>query len=313
MKAVHIACGAGGITLGFERAGIKTALAFDIEPVVIETHRRNFPEAPAEVIDLRRVRAVNLPPAEVWVCGIPCEPYSLAGLRNQGADSRDISLDLARLLREADAASCAPQYVFLENVPPFARSDEANEMRRALERYNVFEAVFVHADYGVCQKRKRWHLIAARTGAIPLPEPTHTENGPDLFGRLPWVKFAAIRDCGGRTPVSATALRGMFRRLARSAAKGNAFVPQIITDDDLLATVLTTWGKGASRSQAVLVWEDGRLRMPSMLEARRAQGFADDFVFCGTVQQQWEQVARAVPPSMAEAVAKAMIKTLSER
>jgi DNA (cytosine-5)-methyltransferase 1 len=309
VKAVHLCCGAGGITLGFERAGIATAYAFDVEPVVVETHRANFPGAPCQLRDIREIHAGDLPPAGVWTCGIPCEPFSRAGRQLGSADPRDISLELARLINEAEGIGELPTFIFLENVPPYQDSKGAEAIRQELQTvgYAFREAVFCHADYGVPQKRLRWHLIAARGRSIPRPEPTHCEGGPDLFGLLPWIRFGAIRDGAGVAPVTAKELRFAFRHVVRTTIKhGNAFVPIIIDDDSVLPTVMSGDWRGAGRAQVRLVYESGTLRPLSFIEARRGQGFPDEFIFLGTVQQRWKSVGQAVPPPFAGAVARAI-------
>jgi len=47
-------------------------------------------------------------------------------------------------------------------------------------------------------------------------------------------------------------------------------------------------------------------RTISVREAARIQGFRDDYVFCGPPSEQPLQVANAVPPAVASAVARAV-------
>jgi DNA (cytosine-5)-methyltransferase 1 len=315
LTAVHLCCGAGGTTLGFERAGIATAYAFDISPVVVETHRANFPGAPCEVRDIRQIQARDLPPADVWTCGIPCAPFSEAGMRLGAEDERDISRDLAGLIADAAGGPSAPRCVFLENVRFYRDSASAELVRAALRPlYNVFEAIFAHADYGVPQTRRRWHLVAAlKPSGVPIPEPTHAEH-PTLFGQKPWRRFGDIREESPDKPrcMSARALKDIIRRQRSkvlSAIKHGAGPYStlfVVEDNDLLPTILASWYKGISRNQAVVVFDDYRFRLPTFLETKRAQGFPDDFVFCGTKKDRWGMVGRAVPPPFAEAVARAI-------
>jgi DNA (cytosine-5)-methyltransferase 1 len=307
--ALHIACGAGGITLGFERAGIRTAYAFDIQPVAVETHRANFPDAPCQVRDIRETHASNLPFADVWTCGIPCEPYSVAGKKLQEDDSRDIAFDVSRLIVEARIVGNQPRYVFLENVPPFAKSNGAEAIRQALANYAMLEAIFLSADYGVAQKRHRWHIIASAQSPAPSPQPTHSEF-PTLFGQQPWVTFGSIRDGTGAEGITGKALRYIFNRIHNNAITyGNSFKPFVVTDDTLLPTIVASLWKGQWRSHIVIVDDnDGRFRTLSLLEGRRAQGFPDSFVLAGNAKEKWEQVGRAVAVPFAEAGARAILE-----
>jgi DNA (cytosine-5)-methyltransferase 1 len=317
VRAVHLCCGAGGTTLGFERAGIATAYAFDVSPVVVETHRANFPGAPCEVRDVREVRAGELPRADVWTCGIPCAPFSEAGLKLGHRDGRDVSPELARLIAEACAGPGAPRYVFLENVRPYRESVGAELIRAALRpHYDLFEAVFRHADYGVPQLRRRWHLLAAlKPHRAPVPEPTHAEH-PNLLGLEPWVRFGDVRERDPQRPryMSARALKGIIRRqrrkmrIAVERGCGAHSTLYVVEDHDLMPTVMATAYKGISRNQAVVVFDDYRFRCPTELENARAQGFPDDFVFCGSARQRSEQIGRAVPVQFAGAVARAIAR-----
>ena len=44
--------------------------------------------------------------------------------------------------------------------------------------------------------------------------------------------------------------------------------------------------------------------------AASAQSFHDGFVFCGSPSDQWVQLGNAVPPALAEAIAKSFRQTL---
>lgn len=322
IQALHLCCGAGGTTLGFEQANIHTKYAFDFNPIAVEAHRVNFPEAACELRDIQELSAADLPEVNVWTCGIPCEPFSLSGKMLREADPRDISFELIRLIEEAHRQSSSPDYLFFENVPPYINSVAATALRETVRRcgYHIFEAIFAHANYGVPQNRRRWHMIAGKQGYAPVPVHTHA-NKANLFGLAPWVSFGAIRDRDAAHDLSVLtprALKGVLRRQRRkvsSAMKhGNApyNVMSVIEDDDMLPTVTSSWAKSLARNQMVSIacacnghWY---YRAPTELEVRRAQGFPDRFIFPGNKRERWEMIGRAVPPPFAKAVGLAIQK-----
>lgn len=53
-------------------------------------------------------------------------------------------------------------------------------------------------------------------------------------------------------------------------------------------------------------------RAISIREAARLQTFPDSFIFCGTKDQQYQQVGNAVPPIMAKLIAKKLAKLLNQ-
>jgi DNA (cytosine-5)-methyltransferase 1 len=53
-----------------------------------------------------------------------------------------------------------------------------------------------------------------------------------------------------------------------------------------------------------------QVRSISLREAARAQSFHDGYVFCGPPSEQWVQLGNAVPPVLAEAIARSFRRTL---
>ena len=51
-------------------------------------------------------------------------------------------------------------------------------------------------------------------------------------------------------------------------------------------------------------------RVPTIRESARIQSFPDDFIFLGNKGQQFRQVGNAVPPLLAEAVAKGIMEVI---
>ncbi|MGC9443614.1 MAG: DNA cytosine methyltransferase [Candidatus Methanospirareceae archaeon] len=55
-----------------------------------------------------------------------------------------------------------------------------------------------------------------------------------------------------------------------------------------------------------MVYDNGLLRQLSWLESVRAQSFPDEYYFAGTVAQKYHRLGDAVPPKLAEAIARSI-------
>lgn len=103
--------GIGGIDLGFERAGFKTAWQVEINDYCRKVLELRFPHA-ERFADIRQCGAHNLIPVDVIAGGFPCQDVSYAGFGAGLAGSRSgLFYELARVVSEL-----GPQVVVLENV-----------------------------------------------------------------------------------------------------------------------------------------------------------------------------------------------------
>lgn len=94
--------------------------------------------------------------------GIPCQPFSVAGLRKGNSDHRALAPELLRIVAE-----CAPTVVFIENVPPWVAKGHARQAMQELHNlgYRIAEPLFVRAsDFGAPHRRERVFVMAYREG-----------------------------------------------------------------------------------------------------------------------------------------------------
>ena len=178
---VDLFSGAGGLSLGLEKAGIQVVLAVDNNEHSLATHRANFPGL-ALAADLSNEEGINqvidlLEGMEVDVLagGPPCQPFSMAGqskLRSLVAQGKRPDKDERRDLWTAMleiAARIQPKAVLMENVPGMALGDESKIVRTMAAHledigYSVDYRIVNASDFGVPQMRQRLIFVALQNG-----------------------------------------------------------------------------------------------------------------------------------------------------
>ena len=80
--------GAGGLDIGFERAGFKTIWANDFDSDACKTHEQ-WSEAKVVCGDVAKIDADSIPDADIMLGGFPCQGFSLSGPRKID-DSRNV-------------------------------------------------------------------------------------------------------------------------------------------------------------------------------------------------------------------------------
>jgi DNA (cytosine-5)-methyltransferase 1 len=119
MRFASFFAGIGGFDLGFQRAGMEPAFHCEIDPFCQTILKRHWPEVPLHG-DITTLKATQIPQAEVWAGGWPCQDVSHANAQREGIRGKRSGLffkfaELARSVR--------PAWVVLENVSGLLTSD----------------------------------------------------------------------------------------------------------------------------------------------------------------------------------------------
>ena len=114
--------------------------------------------------DIRDVRGRDLPLADCWGFGAPCQDFSIAGLR-AGLDGDRSSLvrEVFRLVGEVGEEN-KPEWLIYENVKGMLSSNKGLDFAFILAEldecgYDAEWAIFNSKNYGVPQNRERVYLI----------------------------------------------------------------------------------------------------------------------------------------------------------
>lgn len=179
-SAISLYSGAGGLDLGFTRAGFEVSWAIDSNKFAVATYNANL-EPNAVCGDVLKTDPPLDAHPDIVIGGPPCQGFSVIG-RMDPDDPRsrhvDHFLDIVEMLQ--------PRAFVMENVKALALSSRWEEVRgRLLARakklgYNHSLFVLNAQDYGVPQARERMFLVGLLKGTPALPAPTTAGEPPTV-------------------------------------------------------------------------------------------------------------------------------------
>jgi len=171
IAAVDLFCGAGGLTHGLLRAGVRVVAGIDLDPhckfPFVTNNAANFLEG-----NVRELSGADL--EKLWgnastrlLAGCaPCQPfstYSRKGRKVREDEKWDLVADFGRLVRESK-----PELVTIENVPQLADHAVFKDFLRSLDGYSIWWRSLECSELRIPQTRKRLVLLASRLGPIQL-------------------------------------------------------------------------------------------------------------------------------------------------
>lgn len=320
LEALDVFCGAGGLSLGLESAGISVVAGVELDEDAAATWATLHPSAElvrrdANLLQWRRFDGVDL-----VVGGPPCQPWSTGGLRLGEDDGRDgwpAFLTALRCLR--------PRAFLAENVAGLAEG-VMRARWRALQAelaglgYTLSAKVLNAADYGVPQKRRRLIVVGTRgAGRYRFPPPTHgpgrqkrwrpagsvlrpqplgeRNDSPVTYAARPDIRkdpYAGHLYNGGGRPVNLAAPAPTL--LASMGGNKTPWVDTLGVVPEYHAELLAG---GAPRVGRV----PGARRITPE-EAALLQSFPRWMCFVGRRSSRYRQVGNAVPPRLAEVLGR---------
>ena len=157
----------GGIDLGLERAGMEVVFQCEINQFCNSVLKQHWPGVKLEG-DIDNVRAHDIPNAELWCGGFPCQDLSLAnqGKRKGLAGKRSgLFYKFAGLISDLPKKA-RPRWLFMENVPGLLNSKGGEDFKKLLSKldelgYGVSWRVLDAKYFGTPQRRRRVYIIAS--------------------------------------------------------------------------------------------------------------------------------------------------------
>ncbi|HFU76737.1 MAG TPA: DNA cytosine methyltransferase [Arcobacter sp.] len=163
MEIISLFSGAGGLDLGFEKAGFKTIWANEYDKEIWETFEKNFSNTILDIRSITQISSDEIPNAIGIIGGPPCQSWSEAGALKGIEDKRgQLFFDFIRILRDKK-----PLFFLAENVSGMlaGRHSKALENIKKLFKDSGYKLSFkllnAH-DYQVAQDRKRVFFVGYR-------------------------------------------------------------------------------------------------------------------------------------------------------
>jgi DNA (cytosine-5)-methyltransferase 1 len=319
--------GAGGLDLGFQRAGFDVALALDNDPSAVATynHSHCFANQPSRVADLSAIdpetiiswwedRVERLERPRGVIGGPPCQAFSVSNVNKLADDPRaKLPLSYARILSSLNHRYDLDFFVF-ENVAGLAHRPHAASL-------DAFVADFEHAGFrvsrffldavrfGVPQFRNRMFIVGFNTDRfadrtfVPPEGNMNERTVMQAIGGLPEpARFAkGIHPTQFGLHPNHWCMNPRSRKFGNGALRAGEMIGRsfrALSWDSPSSTV-------AYGHREVHVHPECKRRL-SVFEAMLLQGFPSNYELCGTLSDQIRQVSDAVPPPLAEALASAI-------
>lgn len=304
-KAVSLFCGAGGLDIGFERAGFHTVWANDFNSDACKTYER-WSDAKVVYGDIGKIDVSDIPDADVLLGGFPCQGFSLAGPRKLD-DSRNVLYK--HYVRVVKAKQ--PLMFTGENVKGLLTMGNGQIIDAVIQSfsdcgYDVYYTLVNAKNYEVPEDRERVLIVGFRKDLN-----IHNFNFP-----VPRKNIITIKEALKNVPAptdddvcnAAYSSRYMSRNRKRNWNDVSYTIPAMAKQvplwsgsPDMVKINNDLWKFGS----------DGVTRRFSWQEAAALQTFPSDMEFYGNLTSKYRQIGNAVPVKLAEILATHLYGLLS--
>lgn len=327
MKILSLFSGAGGMDLGFERAGFEIPVANEFDKKIHATYEHNHPDTHLIKGSISDVEAGDILPffpdgVHGIIGGPPCQSWSVAGAgRGLGDERGGLFLEYIRLLGELK-----PLFFVAENVKGMlslkhkeAVSHFIDSFRKA--GYRVSLTLVDACDFGVPQNRERVFYVGFRDdfyGEFAFPSGSTGNGRKRTLRDAIWDLRDSAVPAGDHNKHNKEAVNcheyftGSYSPvfMSRNRVRGwddQAFTVQASGRQCQLHPQAPPMVKAGTDS---FVFEKGKehlYRRLTVREVARIQGFPDDFQFIyDDVNMGYKMIGNAVPVNLAFEIASAI-------
>ncbi len=333
-SSIELFAGAGGMALGFEKAGIQHSLLNEIDKNACNTLRKNRPEWNLIEGDIATVNfKSHKDKVDIITAGFPCQAFSFAGKKKGFEDTRGtLFFEFARCINEVK-----PKIFIGENVKGLFHHDNGNTLKvikATIEKlgYTLVEPRILKAIYyKVPQKRERLFLVGIRND---ISEHLNLYKFPSPYKKVLTVSDAFYKgelydkdvppSAGVSYPKRKKEIMSMIPEggywkdlsdeLQREYMGGSYFLAggktglarRLSFTVPSLTLVCSPAMKQTERCHPT------ETRPLTIRESARIQTFPDNWIFEGSKGQAYKQIGNAVPVNLAWSIARSVVDFLNK-
>ena len=288
---VDLFAGIGGIRIGLEQSfgkeNVSCVCSSEKDKFAIQAYNHHFNDN-SDIVEIDAVETEKLPNIDILMAGFPCQPFSKAG-KEEGFNDEDRGVMFFKIIDMIKKKK--PPVVFLENVSSLKTHDKGNTLQVILsmlkkEGYNVFYDILNSKDFGLPQNRKRIYFVCFLDHSIDFKFPV----GEKIETRISDI---LENEVDPKYTISDRLWNGFIERKKRNKLNGKGFGYQLFNENSSYgATITARYGKDGC--EVLIEQKDKNPRRLTPTEAKRYQGFPDDFEIIVSNAQAYKQFGNSV-------------------
>lgn len=348
LNLLELFCGAGGLSLGFKETGYFNIIGgVELDKTIADSYKKNNPESQIFVGDITKIKIQDVADKldkkiDIIIGGPPCQGFSTRGKCLGKSDDRNF------LFKEFFKYTkfFKPKYFVIENVAAILGTSDGYFLNMILDeakrqgyyvKYGILDAQY----FGVPQTRRRAFFVGSLDKKIELPKMnkkvekvtvwdaisdlSYLNSGEGEFvskyQKKPESEYQKEMRKNSDKLYNHIATKhselAVYRLSLIPPEKGKEFLPK---EHITKSSFGGTWGRLEKNKLSPTIVtrfdtpSNGKNNHPYLnrsitpREAARIQSFPDNFIFYGNKSSIIKQIGNAVPPKMAKAVAKQIIK-----
>lgn len=328
MKLVTFFAGAGGLDLGFSKAGFDVIWANEYDKSIWETYEKNHKGVYLDKRSITDVPTNEVPECDGIIGGPPCQSWSEAGaMRGIGDKRGQLFYDFIRILADKQ-----PKFFLAENVSGMLLGAHSNALENIKNMfrecgYNLSFQMLNVSDYGVPQDRKRVFFVGYRTDLgieFEFPTPTTLKDKIPLSKVIGDLKDNALPAQKGNVTNGENCLVSNHEYMTGGFSSMYMSRNRVRSWHEVSFTIQAGARHAPCHPQAPkfeFVEQNIRIFVPgqenlyrrlSVRECARIQTFPDDFQFYyKNIADGYKMIGNAVPVHMATILAKKIVSDLA--